>query len=156
MDAFISGAWRTAKRGEVFVAGSWRRITRAEIYRDGQWRRCLSFAPPMTVSVSPSTASGGYTGRFPASRRVTTQNLTATPVGGTGPYSYAWTVTSGAATANSPSMAVTTLSAQLAPDSVDVGNVRVVCTDAQGNTAIGLADYYLYNETDNSGGQNQS
>jgi len=156
MDAFISGAWRTAKRGEVFVAGSWRRITRAEIYTGGQWRRCLSFTPPMTVAISPLTPSGASYPRFPSTQRVTTQQIRATPTGGAMPYSYVWTVLSGGATPDVANMALTTVSAPVPPDSLVQGNVQVTCTDIEGNVAVAQVPYYLHNYSDNSGGQNQS
>ena len=155
MDAFISGGWRTAKRGEVLVGGAWRRIARAEIYTNGQWRRCLSFAPPMTVAISPLNPSGASYPRFPSTQRVTTQQITATPTGGAGPYSYVWSVLSGGATADVVNMALTTVSATVPPDSLVQGNVGVTCTDSQGNTAVAQVPYYLYNYS-NSGGQNQS
>lgn len=147
MDAFISGAWRTAKRGEVLIGGAWRRITRAEVYRSGTWRSCLSFVPPLSVSVSPASADGTVNPPRPSAATVTSNQVQATPSGGAAPYRYAWSVLDGGATATSPNMAATAFRAFLGSEQNTSGTARVTCTDNSGNTAVADIPYFLYNQS---------
>lgn len=66
----------------------------------------------------------------------TTNAVTATPSGGTGPYTYAWTYVSGDTfTVNSPAAASTTFSRSLAVDDTFAGEYRVTVTDSLAATA---------------------
>ena len=147
MEAFISGAWRTPARGEVLIGGAWRRIVRAEVYLSGAWKSCLTLTPALTVAVSPTSVSGTQTPQPPRTVTVTSNGAQATPTGGVGPYSYAWSITSGSATITSPNTAATAFRQILSPDQDSDGSAQVICTDSQGNTAIGSVSYYLYNRS---------
>ena len=145
MEAFISGAWRTPARGEVLIGGAWRRITRGESYRGGGWMGIASFIPPLSVSVLPSYVQGFSNPQKPIRQTVTTDYAQATPVGGSGPYSYAWSA-AGVTITNSTS-ASTAFTALLQANQEINGIATVTCTDSQGNTTVGQCEYYLYNQT---------
>jgi hypothetical protein len=146
MDAFVSGAWRTPHRGEVIIAGVWRQLVRAEIYRDGAWHACLSFISPLSVSVSPGYVQGIGSPNKPTRQTLTTNSATATPVGGNGPYSYAWSAPAGITITNQGN-ATTAFRASVGPDQEISGVATVICTDSSGKTASGQVEYYLYNQT---------
>jgi hypothetical protein len=146
MDAFVSGAWRTPSRGEVLIGGAWRQLVRAEVYRDGDWHACLSFISPLSVSVFPGYVSGVVFPNKPTRQTITTTSATATPDGGNGPYSYAWSVPAGITITN-PGNATTAFRASVSPDQEISGVATVVCTDSSGKTASGQVEYYLYNQT---------
>ena len=141
MDAFISGAWRTAKRGEVLIGGAWRQITRGEVYRGGSWAKCLTFAGPL--SVSAYNVTGRTSNRKPAN--VTSTDSVATPTGGFAPYTYAWASPDGV-TPLSPSMARTAFRAPVAPGDTNYYTARVTCTDALGTVATADITITLVND----------
>lgn len=145
MEAFISGAWRTPARGEVLIGGAWRRIVRGESYRGGGWSTIASFISPLTLTVSPAYISGIVSSAKPVRQSVTSDYATALPSGGTGPYSYAWSATG--VTVTNPNNAVTAVRATLSPEQQASGFLAVTCTDANGNTAVGQCEYYLYNQS---------
>jgi hypothetical protein len=135
MDVFFSGAWRTPKRAELVISGVWRTITRGEAVLGGNWHTIASFVPPLSLTVNPSAASGVRRTKTPSSGVVATNSVVATPKGGSGPYSYAWTIVSGSANITSPSMASTAFTATLPPESDQSAIARVSCTDSLGNVA---------------------
>lgn len=145
MDAFISGAWRTVRRGEVTIGGAPRVITRGEVYRSGTWRECASFIPPLSLNVSPAYVSGTLVAPKPVTRTIYTNYTAATPVGGRGPYSYSWVV--GGASAESPATATTRIFSSLGPNQEKTGIATVTCTDSAGTTASAQVEYYLSNES---------
>lgn len=144
MEAFISGAWRAPARGEVLIGGAWRRITRAESYRGGGWMGIASFIPPLSLSVTPYV-QGGANPAKPSRLTVTTSYAQATPSGGTAPYSYAWTASG--VTITNPANSFTAFTASLGNNQEIYATATVTCTDANGNTAVGQCDYYLYNQS---------
>lgn len=131
----------------MLIGGIWRTITRGETYRDGAWRSCLSFAAPLSLTVSPDDVVGFGRPERPQRLRVTTTPAVATPSGGSAPYSYSWVNLTGAAIIDSPASAGTTFSATIASGTSVEGEAQVTCTDAQGRTAVGQVRYSLYNET---------
>lgn len=125
------GAWRTIRRARIRTGGQWRGLTRAVIYQGGAWRDAAAFVEPLTLAIT-----GNPFGTINGSGTVVTGTVTATPSGGLGPYTYAWTRTGGAAASiASPASATTTFSLFLnAPDSQSA-NFQCVVTDALGSTA---------------------
>lgn len=144
MDAFIAGAWRTARRGEVFASGQWRRLTRAEAYLGGQWRQVVTFVPPLSLSVTP-LVEGYRSSQKPSAGVVTTNFAIATPNGGTGPYRYQWSASG--VTFSSPTNASTNLSATLAAESEFSGPGRVTCADSLGTVATADFMFYFQNQS---------
>lgn len=130
------GTVRTAARLRLKQAGVLRSAKRIRLLDDGTLRQVAVFADPLTVSAPAVTGRG--TGL--ATNTVATPQITATPAGGFGPYTYAWTlVSNGGGTASvavNPSNATTSFSKQ----NVAVGQAftdtwRVTVTDSTGDTA---------------------
>lgn len=83
----VSGTWKTATPS-VKVAGVWKPVLKAWVKVAGVWKE--TFVDAFTVALDTQTANGtGPNGT------VTTNNVTATPAGGTAPYTYAWEYVSG-------------------------------------------------------------
>lgn len=92
------------------------------------------------ASCSPSSAFGSRVG----SGLVTTAAVTVTPTGGTGPYTYAWTLASGNFTILSPTSASTTFRASVTAGETTEDVATCVVTDSLAATAsisIGVAIY---------------
>jgi len=145
MDTFNSGAWRKATRGEIYIGGAWRSFTRAEAYINDAWRTVLSFAKPFSVSAPPSL-TGARTTQKPTAGTAVTPPATATPTGGTAPYSYLWQIISGSAGIATPNNASTTFSAYLPAYGSSEAVARVTCTDARGLTATASVQLSFFNE----------
>lgn len=145
MDAYIGGAWLSPATAEAFINGAWRPIQYAEAYISGAWRTIFT-APPIggggggggggfTLDVSPSfqTVSG-------STPTLTSGMVTATPSGGVGPYSYAWTteIADGLSTINTPSLASTTVTARsLISGEPTQPEFQCISTDSLGAVASG-------------------
>lgn len=85
-----------------------------------------SEALPFSASISPASATGS--GKV----NITTNSVTATPSGGTGPYTYAWTYVSGdAVTVLSPTAASTQFRSNISAGGV----YRCTITDSLAATA---------------------
>ena len=86
----------------------------------------------LVVSATPATLS-----KFGTSSSLTTSNATATPSGGTAPYTYAWTVPGGlGVSANSPTSATSSFTATgLTPGNVVSCDATITVTDSLGATA---------------------
>jgi len=145
MDAFVAGAWRTARRGEIYIGGQWRRLTRAEAYITSAWRNTLSFVAPMTLTATPSVAGYRSTPK-PTAGTVITDIATATPSGGAMPYQYSWTASAGV-TIGSPANASTNFSAYLVGDSERDATATVTCTDTFGSVATASVSLYFVNQS---------
>jgi len=143
IQAFISGMWRTPKRGEAYINGAWRRLIRGEAYIGGQWRAIASFVGPLSVS-SNNAVGTVFSNR---AQRVNSQTVTAMPSGGLGPYSYVWTILSGPAQVAAPTNASTLFYAIVNPSDVVQGTARVTVTDALGSTAQTTISITLSNES---------
>ena len=145
MEIFASGAWRQIQRGEAYIGGAWRRLTRAEAYIGGQWRPVARFVQPLTVTVIPASTAGYFSSRRPTTAAITTGSVTATPTGGLGPYTYAWS------SGNTPTQATTTFTRTLAGNTDLSITFTVTVTDSLGATATGSVDAYFLNESDGLG-----
>jgi hypothetical protein len=104
---------------------------------DGQDRLIYSTAPALSVSVSPAIVVGSGFG----TGIITTDVCIATPVGGTGPYTYAWTLISytGAPppTALSPASATSRFrQTGVGPGQDESAVFRVTVTDSTLATAV--------------------
>lgn len=92
----------------------------------------VSPTPAFTALAAPTNA---YKSRSGAGS-ITTNSVTVTPEGGTGPYAYAWTYVSGDTfTVSSASSATTTFSATLAAGETRHGVYRCTITDSLSATA---------------------
>ena len=92
------------------------------------------------ATCSPASAFGSRVG----AGLVTTAAVTVTPTGGTGPYTYAWTLESGNFTIISPTSASTTFRASVAAGETTEDVATCTVTDSLAATAsvsIGVAIY---------------
>lgn len=138
----MSGAWRTITAAEAFVGGAWRTLVSAEAYVSGAWRGVGTFVQPLTLATSPSAVS-----KTAHAFIITSDPVTATPSGGAGPYSYAWSVFSGGPfTINSPTSATTTITANVTGGDKS-GTVQCVVTDSLGTTASATVDVSITYDT---------
>lgn len=138
------GATVTISAFKVKLAGVLRTIRTAKAMQGGTLRTVATFAPPMTASASPTSVSGSET--FHSPRTVASNPTTVTPVGGSAPYTYLWTVTD--TTLGSPSFsnatgATTVVYQSLSPDTDNSGTVRCTVTDSFGTTATADVTFSL-------------
>jgi hypothetical protein len=90
MQVRFGGAWKSISGAKAYVAGAWRNVVAIKGYVDGTWVDLATLTSPMTLSVSPSTVAGSGT-----LSAVLTVPATATPVGGSAPFTYSWVKQSG-------------------------------------------------------------
>lgn len=129
-----AGTLRTITGLKVRVGGVTRTIRQIKVMDGGTLRTVATFSSALSVSISTVAEAIG------SSSSLTTNSVTATPSGGTAPYTYAWTlVTNGgrnASTAGSPSLATTNFTKTgLVPTDVVTDVWRVTATDSFGQTA---------------------
>lgn len=137
----VGGAWRTIAAGEAYAAGAWRTLTRGEAYVAGAWREIFNFAlPDLVVATSPSSASGIVHPTNFIAVTVTSNVVTATVTGGIAPFTYHWTVLSGAFAITNPGGASTAFVAYVEPGLVS-GDARCTVTDSTG--VIGTVDVHV-------------
>ncbi|MBO9624176.1 MAG: hypothetical protein J7500_15820 [Sphingomonas sp.] len=141
MEGFIAGAWRQFLRSEIYLGGQWRRLTRVEGYVGGQWRTLARFVQPLSVSISPTSVYGFANPFKPSVQTVTSGTVVATPSGGLGPYSYAWS------SGNSPTSAFNSFTATLAANTELDFAATLTVTDSLGSTANASVDVTLVNES---------
>lgn len=116
---------------------SWVNLTISKRWDGAAWVDFFAAGSGFGVTIAPGSASGSVAASQPQFRTVTSNSVTATPAGGTGPYTYSWTKVSGASSisATSPTAATTTFSALVAKDSTVDAVWRVTVTDSLSATA---------------------
>lgn len=132
MIVHTGGEDRTITSGRVYVEGAERTLTRAIGMVAGNTQTLATFIPDLSLTIVPNVASG-TTATFGI---VTTNSVTATPNGGSGPYSYAWVRTSGnASSASSLNSATTTFQRFQPPGEEAIETWQCTVTDSLGDTA---------------------
>jgi len=137
------GALRSITRLSVRVGGVLRSLKTLKIMDNGSLRTVAVFVPPISLTISPPEASGFV--QSPGPTTVTSIPASATPTGGTAPYSYAWTRT-GSAILNNASAASVTVSETLF-ESDSSGLLSCTVTDALGQSASASSSYILSHRT---------
>lgn len=140
---FTGGTWRTITSGKVYLGGAWRTITRGSVYKGGAWKDGPAFIPPLSASASLAEVFGSTSGHF--GQTVTSNNVTVTPVGGLGPFTYSWAVGSGI-TATNPAGATTAFSKFQAPFSETIADATCTVTDSLDSTATADVEVDLVHE----------
>lgn len=144
LKAVANGAEKAAERMEVTVGNAQKRVVRIEAWNGSAWKVAQSFAPPITLGVTPSSVFG--TNNSTGIVLVTSSTATATPTGGTAPYTYAWTKVSGdTMTATSPTSASTAFRLGVGPGDVKTATYRCTVTDKNGLTAQDTVSITLTN-----------
>ena len=131
MKVRVGGAWKDISGASVRVGGSWRRLQAIKVYADSAWRTVATFASPLDLTLSASTANKTGT-----NSTVTTGNITATPSGGQGPFTYAWAKQSGGSISatNATSAQSGFRATGMAIDEQRTAVFRCTCTDAFGSS----------------------
>ena len=144
LKAVASSAEKDVERMEVTVGGAQKRVVRLEAWNGSAWKVVQSFAPPISLNVAPSSVSG--TGDSHAAILITSSTATATPTGGTAPYTYAWTKVSGdTLTVTNPTNASTAFRASIGPGDSRGATYRCTVTDKNGLTAQDTVSITLTN-----------
>ena len=123
-------------------------VRTVKVMQDGQLRVVYSSAQPISLSISPP--------HLVARRKVNpiiSLAATANPVGGTGPYSYLWTLDSYGGpevpVIRSPTFASTQFSmGSVFEEFPGVANFRCTLTDSLGNTAAATIEVNFFFYTD--------
>lgn len=152
VQARYGGVWQSISSCNVFVGGSWRTIQKALVYQGGSWKTVANFVPPFTsVTISPSPFFRGSH----SSSTITSGLVTATPTGGSAPYTYAWSVLSSSPTTvtiDNPSSASTTVTADASSGEVNC-SLRCTVTDASGSTiSADVSGSFAYTPDTGGGG----
>lgn len=134
LKAVVNGVEKDAERMEATVGNAQKRVVRIEAWNGSAWKVAQSFAPPITLNVTPSSVSG--TGDAISPILITSSTATATPTGGTAPYTYAWTKVSGdTMTVTNSTSASTAFRTSVGPGDVKTATYRCTVTDKNGLTA---------------------
>jgi len=143
-----AGALRPLKALRGKHLGVVRRFRTVKVRHGGALRTVATFAPPLTASVSPSTATGRSYSNFPVSVLTT---AACSVVGGQAPFAYSWAKVSGATfVVTSPSSASTYFnSPPLGPGQTAQAIYRCTVTDALGQTAQGNVNLIATNHGEN-------
>ena len=144
LKAVANGAEKAAERMEVTVGNAQKRVVRVEAWNGSAWKVAQSFAPPITLNVAPFSVSG--TGDSNGTIQITSGIATATPTGGTAPYTYAWTKVSGdTMTVTNSTSASTAFRASVGPGDSRSATYRCTVTDKNGLSAQDTVSITLTN-----------
>lgn len=135
LSTFRGGVWQPIKRLLINHLGTERSVKRLLTFQGGQWRTVFSVNAPLQVDDIGDPAMG-YAGR---TSTATTSRVQVTVTGGTGPFTYAWTLLSHTSgfmpTAISPSFASTAFrQTGLVPGDYHTAEFQCLVTDALGAT----------------------
>lgn len=152
--AHNGGLLREVRRLRLQYQGALRPLRRLSAYRNDQLRPVFTTTAPLTVEASGSPTSGSAFGNGNTAQ---TDPVQAIVSGGTGPYTYAWTVASHDSgltpTATSPTFANTSFrQSGLSPGEVYFATFRCLVTDATGATGMCTASATFYGPSFGGGG----
>src|SRR5688572_15474120 len=80
-----AGTWRAIANVYVNDAGTWRTIQNIYVNDNGTWRLVFTALTATAAGTAPTTKVANST-------NITSNNITATPSGGSGSYTYAWSI----------------------------------------------------------------
>lgn len=144
LKAIVGGVEKDAARAEITINGVQKRVTRIEAWNGSAWKVVQAFVLPMSVNQSPSGTI--VTDKIFDLELVISQSVTAVVSGGLAPFTYAWTILSGAGVyAASPSMATTTLRKVMDLGQSVSGTARCTVTDSLGTTVTTDIPFNLVN-----------
>lgn len=128
-----AGTLRTLEGILAKQGGLVRDIRKVFVQHGGSLRTVAVFSEPLSASISPTEVSDDVTSGSPAT--VTAGPCTASPIGGTAPFTYAWVRTSGVGTITAPTLATTSFQYTTPAGVTTTGTFQVTITDADGQTA---------------------
>ena len=142
----VGTAQKDVAKGEVTVSNVQKRMTRIEAWNGSAWKVVQSFAPAMTLNVTPDVEGASSS---PSGGIITSAAAFAVPVGGVGPFSYAWTKVSGdTLTVTTPNNANTSFRGNVGPGNLSFAIYRCTATDSLGTTASGDTIITLTNNSE--------
>ena len=148
MKAFVGAAWREITSAKAFIGGAWRTLTVGKAYNGSAWQSAASFVLPMSLTITPNPCNTG------GSYYVVSRTMTATPTGGLGPFTYAWTITAQTGprplALNSTSSANTTVGGNITYGDYTF-TLQCTVTDSLGTTAIAQVSGVLFDNGRNIG-----
>jgi hypothetical protein len=128
-----SGTLRTITAMTVRDGGINRSIRTVKVQHGGSLRTVAEFVSDLSASASPTTVTG--TGNGSNDQTITTNQTTAAPIGGRGPFTYSWAFVSGdTASILNPAMATTAFRSTLGPNTGRSAVFRVTITDDTGQS----------------------
>jgi hypothetical protein len=80
-----AGTWRAISSVYVNDAGTWRTIQNIYVNDNGTWRLVYTALTATAAGTAPLVKAANST-------NITSNNITATPVGGSGSYTYTWSI----------------------------------------------------------------
>jgi len=146
LKVIVGTATKDAARLEAYPATTAKRATRIEAWNGSAWKLVQSFAPTMSLSVTPSVSGESYS---PSGGIIVSDAAFATPSGGVGPFTYAWTRVSGATlTVSTPNLASTSFQANVPASATRNAVYRCTATDSLGTTAFADTAVTLSNNSE--------
>ncbi len=130
----VSGVEKDALRADVIVNNVPKAARRIEVWTGSAWKVGHSFLLPLTAAPVPTTASGSVSG-LPGIVTVQTNIIVATPSGGQGPYSYAWSIIAGTGITVITGPASNARFRTNMNIGIRTGTAQCVVTDSLGSTA---------------------
>lgn len=130
----VGGVEKVAVRADLVVSGASKAVRRIEIWTGSAWKVAHSFLSPLTATAVPPTASRTVNG-LPPPAIITTNGVTATPAGGQGPYTYAWSIIAGTGITILSGFTATAAFRASVPSGTKTGTAQCVVTDSLGSTA---------------------
>jgi hypothetical protein len=143
----VGGVWKSVT-AYIGVGGAWKLITGAWIGAGDSYHVAWASmnAIPMALSVSPTSASGSISSLAVIRQNVTSNAVTVTVSGGTGPFTHAWSVafnpaksadSTGTCAADNPTSATTTFTGLTVGKIISPGSDGYIATDTVTDTANG-------------------
>lgn len=130
----VNGVQKDAEEMEVTAGNAQKRVVRVEAWNGSAWKLAQSFAPPISLNVSPSSVFGENNSSGVV--LITSSTATATPTGGTAPYTYSWAKVSGdTMTVTASTSASTAFRLGVGPGDTKSATYRCTVTDKNGLTA---------------------
>ena len=132
MKVRLNGVVKSISDGAVRIGGASKALARIAYYDGSAIKTLKTFTKDLTASVLPSAVNGDVVGGGLA----TTQSVTVTPEGGTGPFTYSWVRQSGSGSITHPNRANTQFTYFFNEGGGDeTGTFQCTVTDSLGATA---------------------